>query len=323
MERVGLGFAGVGWLGESLVKELARFPRLRLAAVQDANAELAAGVAARYGSPWHGTDYETLVARPAVDVVVICTPNWLHVKQAQTALRAGKHVLVQKPLALTPDDARATVDLAARVGKLLVVDYSYRYLETVRVLRAALPQIGPIERVTATFHNIYGPSKGWPFEPRLSGGGALIDLGVHLLDLGLDALRPGRVRLETAELSFARGYPVEDAARILVRLDDVPMSVDVSWNADRPRPDISLRVDGARGRLRWENVEGSLFHFRALRDGVLLLDRETTLRADTLEELGRVLARGVAPPIHPAVYDLLAEAYTSLGEPIMGPAPGP
>ncbi|MBA2451122.1 MAG: Gfo/Idh/MocA family oxidoreductase [Chloroflexi bacterium] len=311
----------MGWLGESLVKELSRFPRLRLAAVQDADPELAAEIAARYGSPRHGTDYEALVATPDVDVVVICTPNWLHGEQARAALRVGKHVLVQKPLALTPMDARATVDLAARVGKLLVVDYSYRYLETVRSLRVALPDIGRVERVTATFHNIYGPSNRWPFEPRLSGGGALIDLGVHLLDLGLDALRPRRVRLEAAELSFARGYPVEDAARILVRLDEVPMTVEVSWNADRPLADISLQVDGERGRLRWENVAGSFFHFRSLRNRVLLLDRETTLRADTLEELDRALTRGAAPPIHLEVYDLLAEAYRSIGARIMGPAP--
>jgi predicted dehydrogenase len=312
----------VGWLGESLVKALSHVPRLRLAAVQDADPELAAEVAARAGSPRHGTDYEALVATPDVDVVVICTPNWLHVGQARAALLAGKHVLVQKPLALTPVDARATVDLAARVGRLLVVDYSYRYLETVRSLRVALPDIGRIERVTAAFHNIYGPSNRWPFEPRLSGGGALIDLGVHLLDLGLDALRPRRVRLEAAELSFDRGYRVEDAARILVRLDDVPMSVEVSWNADRPLADISLQVDGDRGRLRWENVDGSFFHFRSLWDGALLLDRETTLRADTLEELDRALRHGVAPPIHLEVYDLLAEAYTSIGKRIMGPAPG-
>ncbi len=308
---LGLGFAGLGWMGESLIKELGAFPGLRLAAVQDAGGELAAEVAARYGAGWHGTDYEALILAPEVDVVVISTPNVLHAPQAQAALRAGKHVLVQKPLALTPQEARDTVDLAERVCKLLFVDYSYRFLETVQVLRAALPRIGRIRRISAAFHNLYGPGKDWSFEPRFSGGGALVDLGVHLLDLALDLLKPTSVHLDRAELSLARGFRVEDAARLMMRLDDVPLNLEVSWQAQLPLTDISLELDGEQGRLRWENVDGSFFRFRTLQDGVCLLHRETTLRADTLGAFCRALARRTAPPVHLVVYDLLAQAYAS------------
>jgi predicted dehydrogenase len=306
---LGLGFAGLGWMGESLIKELRAFPGLHLAAVQDAGGQLAADIAARYGAGWHGTDYEALILAPGVDAVVISTPNALHAPQAQAALRAGKHVLVQKPLALTPEEARDTVDLAELVGKLLLVDYSYRFLETVQVLRAALPRTGRIRRVSAAFHNLYGPGKDWFFEPRLSGGGALVDLGVHLLDLALDLLTPTGVHLDRAELSFARGLCVEDGARLILRLDDVPLNLEVSWQAQLPLTDISLEVEGEQGRLRWENVDGSFFRFRTLQEGVCLLDRETTLRADTLGAFCRALARRTAPPVHLVVYDLLAQAY--------------
>jgi predicted dehydrogenase len=243
--------------------------------------------------------------------VVICTPNALHVPQARAALMTGKHVLVQKPLALTTAEAQSTVDLAAQAGRLLFVDYTYRYLATTDQLRQSLPQIGPPRRVRAAFHNIYGPGKAWFFDPRLSGGGALIDLGVHLLDLALDLLGPTTVSLEQADLSFGRGYPVEDAARLLLRLDEVPFSLEVSWNADLPLTEIRLEIEAEQGRLRWENVEGSFFHFRTLRDGVCLLDRETTLRADTLAAFCRALASQVAPPVHLEVYELLAQAYGS------------
>ena len=138
MSRVGLGFAGVGWLGESLIKELPMIAELALVGVQDARLELARDVGARYGSPWSGQDFADLLLLPAVDVVVICTPNALHVPQATAALRAGKHVLVQKPLALTWADADAIVALARDAGRLLFVDYSYRFLATIDAVRTAL-----------------------------------------------------------------------------------------------------------------------------------------------------------------------------------------
>ena len=101
MSRIGLGFAGVGWLGESLIKELPLFPELELVAVQDARSERAQQVGNRYGSQWSGDRFDDLLERPGLDAVVICTPNAFHVPQATQALRAGKHVLVQKPLALS------------------------------------------------------------------------------------------------------------------------------------------------------------------------------------------------------------------------------
>lgn len=311
MGVVGLGFAGVGWLGESLVKELPAFDDcLRLAAVQDANAELAADVAARYRAPWHGADYQALLAAPGVDAVVICTPNALHVPQAIAALQAGKHVLVQKPLATDAADARRAVRAAEAAGQLLFVDYSYRFLDTVRELAQAASHIGPVQSASAAFHNIYGPGKGWFFDPQLSGGGALVDLGVHLLDLALALLRPAAVQVERADLSHAAGHAVEDAAELRLRLDDVPFNLSVSWNAPRPLTEIAFELRGERGTVRWQNVDGSFFRFRTLHDDAVLLERETTLRSDTMRAFARALLDPHATPsIDLRVYDLLDAAY--------------
>ena len=68
---IGVGVAGVGWLGEALIRELPKFPELRLAAVQDTRAERAAGVAERYGSTWHGGRFDDLLTQPGVDLVAI------------------------------------------------------------------------------------------------------------------------------------------------------------------------------------------------------------------------------------------------------------
>jgi predicted dehydrogenase len=291
-----LGVAGLGWLGESLIKDVPRVDGLEVVAVQDVASGRAQEVATAYGVPWSGETYGRLLGREEVEAVLICTPNGLHAAQAQAALRAGKDVLVQKPLALSCADARATVDTAAETGRLLCVDYTYRFLETMRTLQAAM---GPRDSIRSV--------RAWFFDPSKSGGGALMDLGVHLLDLGLWLVEPSRVELEQAAVADER--PVEQSAQLKLRLDEIPFGVEVSWNAALPVTEISFDVEMVNGRVRWENVDGSFFHFRTLRDGGVLLDRETTLREDTLRAFAVAVAERNAPPIDVRVYDMLDRAY--------------
>jgi predicted dehydrogenase len=294
-----------------MIECVPRVPGLRVAAVQDANLELAGQVAERSASPWHGQHFEDLLDAPSVDAVVISTPNLFHVPQALAALQAGKHVLVQKPLATSAADARATVDLAAARGRVLFVDYSYRLLQSAEALRATLPEIGSVRAVTAAFHNVHGPGAGreWFIDPRLSGGGALVDLGVHMLDLLLWVLRPADARIDRATLDRRPGAGVEHRARVQVRLDQVPVKLAVSWHAPRPLTEISITLDGDRGRLRWHNVGGSFLHFRTRLGRRLLIDHETSLRENTLRAFAHTLAGATAPPIDTRVYDLLDQAY--------------
>ena len=206
------------WLARRVAHQRAQLVHgLKLAGVQDARLETARDVGARYASPWFGQRFEDLLAVPGVDAVVICTPNALHVPQAIQALRAGKHVLVQKPLALSFADACRVVDAGRDARRLVFVDYSYRFLASVEAVHAALERIGRVRTVTAEFHNIYGPGaeKTWFFDRQLSGGGALLDLGVHLLDLALWLLQPAEVSLELADArpggDRTRGTPAHAA----------------------------------------------------------------------------------------------------------------
>jgi predicted dehydrogenase len=304
-----VGVAGLGWLGESLIKDLPRVSGLELIAVQDVVVERARAVADRYSARFSLERFEDLLAVSDVDAVLICTPNGLHAEQAQAALQAGKDVLVQKPLALSCADAVRTLEVAARAERLLFVDYTYRFLQTMGALRSGMPSRAAIRSMRAAFHNIYGPGadKTWFFDARLAGGGALMDLGVHLLDLGLWLLAPREVSLEAAELSDPR--PVEHAARLDLRLDHVPFEVAVSWNAPLPATEIAFEVVSDQGHVRWENVDGSFFHFRTLHNGKVMADRETTLREDTLRAFAASLSSRRAPPVDARVYSLLDAAY--------------
>ncbi|MGI9145210.1 MAG: Gfo/Idh/MocA family protein [Chloroflexota bacterium] len=309
MTPIGLGFAGVGWLGESLIRELSAVAGLELVGVQDTQLERAQAVSARHGHPWAGQRFDDLLQLPGVDAVVICTPNALHVPQATQALQAGKHVLVQKPLALSFADAQATVELARSTGRMLFVDYTYRFLATVTALQQALVKSGRVRAIRAEFHNIYGPGveKTWFFDPQLSGGGALIDLGVHLLDLALWLVEPRAVRLEHAEIE--RGGIEHTAALRLHLGDDIPFELAVSWNAPLAHTRIAFELECDRGRLSWQNVDGSFYRFRTLRDRHVLMERETTLRSDTLRAFASALRTGAWPAVDTRVYALLEQAY--------------
>jgi predicted dehydrogenase len=141
----------------------------------------------------------------------------------------------------------------------------------------------------------------------------LVDLGVHLLDLGLTPVQPAEVELHEAELAFGQGQAVEDAAWLTLRLDGLPFRLAVSWQAERPETEIALELVGERGRLFWPNVDGSFYRFRALRDGRCRLDKETSLRADTLGAFAAALAAGATPRVDLRVYELIAEAYRRVG----------
>lgn len=311
---VGMGFAGLGVAGKAMIEHLAKVPSLRLAAVQDINPNLAREVATLFSSPWVGETFEDLLAAPGVDAVVISTPNVFHVPQTHAALRAGKQVLVQKPLATSSADARQTIELAVATRQLLFVDYSYRLLETAARACAALSEVGELRSLRAVFHNAGGPRAGrdWFFDPRLSGGGALVDLGVHMLDLVLWLIQPRDIKLDRTVLERRPGFQVEHQARLELRLDEIPLELAVSWGS-QDVTEIRLDVTGAKGTLRWTNVDSSFAHFKTLLNGNELIDREITLRENTLRAFAAAVEAGEAPPIDVRVYEVLDQAYQRNG----------
>jgi predicted dehydrogenase len=170
-----------------------------------------------------------------------------------------------------------------------------------------------VRSVRAAFHNIYGPGaeKTWFFNPALSGGGALIDLGVHLLDLSLWLLRPHNVCLKEMNLSGAGS--VENAASLLLMLDDMPFSLEVSWDAPLAATEISFEARTENDLLRWENVDGSFFHFRRLRNQEVIANKQTSLRGDTLRAFASALESRRSPRLDTRVYAILDSAYGRTG----------
>jgi predicted dehydrogenase len=249
-----LGFLGVGWIG-----------RHRLDAVADAGTADIAAVA----DPALPEALDSLdeLLEHELDGVVIATPSALHAEQAIAALEEGLAVFCQKPLGRSAAEAEAVVEAARRADRLLAVDLCYRFTRAAQELRAAVAEIGKIDAAELTFHNAYGPDRAWFYDRGLSGGGCVIDLGTHLVDLALCILGWPAVDHVTSRLLDRGGHGVEDYA--VARLDlqtGTTVSLACSWNLPAGREcviEAAFYGRGAGAALR--NVDGSFYDLRAER----------------------------------------------------------
>ena len=180
-----LGIVGSGKIVQEFLPWLASSPAFEVAALcsTQRSADKAAALCAQYGVPLHVTDYSQLLA--AVDVVYIALPNLLHTAYAKAALEAGRHVIVEKPLAPCASEAAALSALAHRKGCFLFEAVTTQYLENYRKLRQLLPRVGQVKLVQCNFsqyssrYDAFCVGQTAPvFDPQQAGG-ALMDLAVY------------------------------------------------------------------------------------------------------------------------------------------------
>lgn len=178
------GLIGAGAIGALRAEALRRTRSTSLIAISDLDESRAR--AAAPGARYHAAG-DSVIGDPEVEAVVISTPPQFHEPLAVQALRAGKHVLVEKPMAATVDSCRRMVDAAQESGRLLTVGFNHRYFPALKVVRDAVRsgEIGKLTHVRA-----YAGHMGlqefkapWMYDAQIMGGGALMDNGIHILDL--------------------------------------------------------------------------------------------------------------------------------------------
>jgi predicted dehydrogenase len=250
--RPRVGFLGVGWIGRSRMDAVA--PCVEIAGVADP------------ALPEALDSLDELLEHD-LDGVVIATPTALHAEHAIAALEAGVAVFCQKPLARTAGEAAAVVEAAQAADRLLGVDLCYRRTAAAEAVRAEIAAIGPVYAAELAFHNAYGPDKPWFYDPRLAGGGCVLDLGTHLVDLALWMLDRPCVEQVASRLVHHGGHAVEDYA--CARLDlagGTTMSLSCSWNLPAGRDCVlSAAFYGQDGGVALRNVDGSFYDLCAER----------------------------------------------------------
>jgi predicted dehydrogenase len=258
--RPRLGFAGLGWIGKH-----------RMNAVRESGFAEVALLCDPVADPESAT-FEQLLASD-VDGIVIATPSALHAEQAIAALERGKAVFCQKPLGRNAMETRRVVDAARTSNRLLGVDLSYRFTDAMRSVRKLVQDgtVGDVYAVELTFHNAYGPDKPWFYDRKLSGGGCVIDLGIHLADMGLWTLGFPRVARVTSRLfhqgAAVEAADVEDFATARIDLENgATMQLACSWNLSAGRDCvINATFYGTKGAAAFRNVNGSFYDFVAER----------------------------------------------------------
>jgi predicted dehydrogenase len=266
-----IGFLGVGWIGRNRLEALAYSQAADIVVVSDSNPEVAQAAAALVSVPTVPSLRELL--DQDLDGLVIATPSALHARQAIEALTRGVAVFCQKPLARTADEARDVVAQARLADRLLAVDLSYRWVEGARRIRELIHagELGSVYAVDLIFHNAYGPDKPWFYDPGLSGGGCVIDLGIHLVDLAFWTLGSVGITRVSSHL-FAQGQPlvargnvVEDFALAQLELSrGTIVRLACSWNLPAGCDAvIQASFFGTEGGAMLSNVDGSFYDFVA------------------------------------------------------------
>ncbi|MDT0632613.1 Gfo/Idh/MocA family oxidoreductase [Rubrivirga sp. S365] len=278
--RPRLGFLGVGWIGRNRMEAIVQSGAAEVVAVSDPSSEAVAAAQEAAPGAEAAADLDALLALD-LDGVVIATPSAMHAAQSVAALERGVAVFCQKPLARSAAEARRVVDAARAADRPLGVDLSYRRVAGVPEIRNLVQggALGSVYAVDLTFHNAYGPDKAWFYDAERSGGGCVMDLGVHLVDLALWALDyPDVEAVQSALYSGGERLPlpvdrVEDYA--LATLDlaggaasaaGATVRLACSWNAPAGQDAaIEATVYGTEGGARLANVDGSFYDFTAER----------------------------------------------------------
>jgi predicted dehydrogenase len=269
--RPRLGFLGTGWIGRHRMEAMLATGTVDAAAVADTSADMVAEALKLAPHAQVVSSLEEMLAL-GLDGVVIATPSAMHAEQSIAALRAGAAVFCQKPLGRDAGEAQAVVEAARAADRLLGVDFSYRYTAGMQRIRDLLRggELGRIYAVDLVFHNAYGPDKAWFYDPAQSGGGCVMDLGVHLVDLALWALDFPTVSHAKGTL-FAGGEPlagadrVEDYALATLQLDTgAAVQLACSWRLQAGCDAvISAAFYGTEGGAALRNVDGSFYDFVA------------------------------------------------------------
>lgn len=275
MDRVRVGVVGLG-MGRNHITGFKSHPHADVIAICDTDEQRLRELGDQHGIPGRYTSFDEMLHRERLDIVSVTTPNVFHMPQTVAALKAGCHVLCEKPMAMNAHEARIMLNTARAVGKRLMINFSYRFTEQSWALKQQVDAglLGDIYFARTVWHRRRGMPGfgGWFGQKAMAGGGPLIDLGVHRLDLALWLMgypKPVWVMGSTynhiaTDIARREGKPfdVEDLAVGMVKFaNGATLIVEASWAANiKERELMETRLLGTKGGLVQHNVnEGYAF----------------------------------------------------------------
>ncbi|MFC7440552.1 Gfo/Idh/MocA family protein [Laceyella putida] len=282
MAKVKVGIIGTGFSAQSHLEALNRVPFVEVYAVASRSQDKAQAFADKFGVTKAYGSYEELLQDPAVDAVHNCTPNYLHHPINIAVLKAGKHLLSEKPLAMSSEESKELAALAAKNDVVSGVCFNYRHYPMVQEARQAIREgkIGKVHLVTGGYLQdwlLFPTDYSWRLEPDKNGDSrAIADIGSHWCDtvqhvLGqnivevfadLKTVHPVRQKPTTAVQSFASNVTAEfeemeiateDAGTVLVHFENGAHGVFTVSQVNAGRKNhLHFEIAGNQASLAWE-----------------------------------------------------------------------
>ncbi len=278
--KLKIALVGPGFIGKQHYEAIRRLPNTEIIAVVEPNEEALKSFAEHYGIEHQFTQYDDLFKLDDLDVIHICTPNFLHYEMAKKALENNKHVFCEKPLSLTAEESYELKELAKSKSVKHAVNLNYRSNAMVREMKyRAANDIGDLLLVKGEYIQdwlMYDTDYDWHFDPKLVGPSRTVaDIGTHLFDLvqfttgqkikrvfaNLITVYPTRFQRETVGETFSQTYvgdkkPVkvlnEDAAMMICELEDgTKVSLNLSQVTGGFKNGLSLTLSGSKASLTW------------------------------------------------------------------------
>jgi predicted dehydrogenase len=282
MKPIRYGIVGVGFVGPHHVEAVRRLGFVDIVAVADASLEIARRKADQLRVPRAYASFQELVADPEIDVVDIATPTWLHHPVAMAAIAKGKHVIVDKPMAVTSAQAREMRDAALAAGVVNAVTFNYRYHPMVQQARVMIARgdIGAVRFIHGQYLQewlLYETDFSWRLEPDKAGAACVIgDAGAHWFDLA-QHLTGQRIASVLADLHTAikvrkkplgqwreafsadtggktEDFPVrvDDLSNLLVRFDNGAVgNFFASQVCAGHKNDLRIEINGSKESIAW------------------------------------------------------------------------
>ncbi|WP_047599940.1 Gfo/Idh/MocA family protein [Pseudomonas sp. RIT288] len=286
MKKYNVALIGTGFMGKAHSIATAVVPILFGAPVEierkiivDIDEELARDAAKQYGFAEYTTDWRDVINRPDVDIVDICTPNDTHAEIAIAAALAGKHVMCEKPMAMTVADAEKMQAAAQKTGVVTMVSYNYRHTPAIQMAKKLIDEgrIGKILSFRGYYLQDWGadPSTplSWRFNKAKAGSGTLGDIGTHVIDAArllvgefasvnsivktFIAERPlpaGRFFGPAGQASSEKGQvDVDDAALTMIHFTNgVYGTIEVTRNAWGHHNQLGFEIHGTKGSIAFD-----------------------------------------------------------------------
>lgn len=266
-----IGIGGIA--GKKHLTQYSNNQSIEMVAVCDIDVKKAAEAAAKFDVAKVYTDFKKLLQKEALDIISICTPNYLHAPMVIEALEAGIHVHCEKPLALNPEEIKAIIETKNKSGKKVMVGLNKRFTAETNYVKSCIDSdfLGKIYHSQCGWRRRAGiPGRGsWFTDRNKAGGGALIDLGVHMMDLTMYLMNfpvPTYVdgstyqkfsESQTRDRNGYKGsgdgvYNVEDLAVGLVRLEnDCTLGYEFSWASNIEKETFYYELKGTKGGVKF------------------------------------------------------------------------